>query len=93
MTNFENIKAMSINELAALLCQLDEGYCYTPWIDWFDNNYCKKCEPIREYVEHLNRELDFSWCELNDRCKFFSDLGDVPDCECMARLWLESEVE
>ena len=95
MNNFERIKEMNIEELTALLDKLDEGYDNAPWMEWFGENYCDKCEPIMGRFEwdESGREHEFGWCELNDGCKFFPELDDIPSPEQTIRFWLESEVE
>ena len=93
MTNFEYIKSKTIDELAKWLDQLDAQE-NTPWSKWFDNNYCQKCEPEIAYASYLNKELEFSYCELNDfKCRFFPELSEVPDYKQIVRMWLESEYE
>lgn len=90
MKVFDKIKSKNISELADWL----DKYCMTdnsPWIDWFDNNYCNKCESEIVYVEKLNQKLECSWCELNDKCRYFQELDEVPDCKKVIEMWLESE--
>lgn len=92
MTVFENIKSKNIDELAEWL---DSHFhnVYTPWEEWWDENYCSKCPPVKAHCVDCNKELDFGWCELNDGCKFCPDLNDVPDNKQVIKLWLESEVK
>ena len=59
----------------------------SPWLTWWDNNYCKKCDGV-EY-----KGQDWAWCELNGKCKFFQDLKDIPDNKQIIKMWLELEVE
>ncbi len=90
-TVFDKFKSMSIDELTDWLnqySQLDS----IPWIEWWNKNYCIKCDAVTAFVPDYGRELDFSWCELNDKCKFFQDLDDVPDDKMIIKMWLESEV-
>lgn len=89
MNNFEKIKSMNIDEFTKWLDRIHAQYDETPWSDWFDENYCQKCEPETGYID--DKKYDFSWCELNDQCKYFEDLDDIPDCEYIIKLWLESE--
>ena len=95
MNNFERIKEMNIDELTALFNQLDEGYDNAPWMEWFGETYCDKCDLIMARYEgdESGREYEFGWCELNDGCKFFPELNDVPSPEQAIRFWLASEVE
>lgn len=90
-TVFDKFKSMSVNELTDWLnqySQLDS----MPWVEWWNENYCSKCDAVTAFVPDYGRELDFPWCELNDKCKFFQDLDDVPDDKMIIKMWLESEV-
>ena len=92
MTVFEMIKSHNIEELVEWL----DGYEVsdnTPWIKWWDENYCKKCEAEVDYVPALDAECECAWCELNGKCKFFKDMDDIPDNKTMIKMWLESECE
>lgn len=81
MKVFDDIKSKNIDELAEWLDKYG-AFDNSPWIKWFDENYCSRCEPESEY----------GWCELNGKCKFFEDMDDIPCCEQMVKLWLESEI-
>lgn len=87
MTVFENIiKEKSIDEIADWLDKnvwSDE----TPWLRWWDDNYCKKC------MAELKGLKEYGWCELNGNCKFFQDKEDVPSMKEIIKMWLESEAE
>lgn len=91
MTVFENIKAMDIDEFAEWYeenCMHDDD----PSIKWWDDTYCKNCEPIIGYVKgHYDRKMEFCQCEIYGNCRFFQDMDDIPDCKQMIKLWLESE--
>ncbi len=89
MNPFNNFKSMNIDELAKWL----DEYCYhdnAPWMLWFDKNYCQKCEgiPMNEWSC-----WEYSYCEVNKKCKFFPEMEKAPNCEEIVRLWLESEAE
>lgn len=93
MTNFEYIKSKTIDELAKWLDNygLQE---HSPWSEWFDNNYCQKCDTIKQYVDCLGRDLEFSYCEFNDdKCRFFPELNEIPENKQIIEMWLESECE
>lgn len=85
MTIYESFKSKNIDELVEWL----DKYCIdiAPWIIWFDENYCKKCDEIY----HENEE-DYAWCEPNGVCRFFKDMDDIPDNKQIIKLWLESEI-
>jgi hypothetical protein len=92
MNNFEKLKSMSVDELAELLNQYGR-YERTPWYDWWDENYCSRCESVKAYVPAFEREHDFAWCELEHKCKFFQDMEDVPNSKEIIKMWLEAEVK
>ena len=77
MTNLEKIQNMSIDEMAEFLNNLG---CAdnSPWIQWGDSNFCKKCS-----VGCL-----YSPCELSEKCPFNMGL-DVDWC----KEWLKAEVK
>lgn len=92
MKQYDVFKSKNIDELARWLSK----YAYTddsPWTKWFDEKYCKQCEPEFAYIAALDRECECGWCEVNGKCKFFQELDDIPNNEEIAKLWLESEVE
>ena len=62
-----------------------------PCINWWNENYCSKCEPEIGHYEDSDREIKFAWCELHDKCRFFSNLTEIPNTVQMTKLWLESE--
>lgn len=65
----------------------------SPWMEWFDTNYCKKCEPILGKCEDDYRTLKFSYCELKGRCRFFPDLDHCIRNSEIIEMWLKLEVE
>lgn len=86
MTVFEFIKSKSIDELAKYL----DEYGYhdnAPWMQWFNENYCSKCDGI------LYNGLEYAYCELNDDCIYLPDMIFAPYIEDIIKLWLESEIE
>lgn len=91
MTVYEKIKSMNIDELVKWFAQFSEAYDDTPWLNWFDDYYCEKCDPEIRYIN--GREYCFGWCELNDGCKYFQEFDDILDNEQMIRMWLETEAE
>lgn len=91
-SNFEVIKAMSIDRFAEWLDKYGR-FDDSPWMDWWDKNYCKNCESVKVYVPDFDRECQCAWCELEHKCKFFQDKEDVPDNKEIIKMWLESEVD
>ena len=93
MRVFDEFTNKNIDELAEWL----DTHCvpdFSPWIKWFDDNYCKKCESIiaTDTVLGFEREMEFGWCELHgDRCKYFQDKEYAPYGKELVKMWLESE--
>lgn len=91
MNNYERIRAMTIDDLAEYLSDKWSHYD-DPSMEWWNDNHCSKCESVSVYVEHLGRNLDFAWCELNDnKCKFYLELDGLPNSKEVMKMWLESE--
>ena len=72
------------------------------WMNWWDENYCDKCEsivlPTEEYrsifgCSSYADTMTCGYCELKGKCKFFPDLDAVPDNKDIIKMWLESEVK
>jgi hypothetical protein len=92
MTVFESSQTKTIDELAEWLdkhVMSDDS----PWIKWFDENYCRKCEPEFAYIELFDNECECAWCEIHKKCKHFQDMDNAPDNKQIIKMWLESEVE
>lgn len=93
MTKFDRFKDMNMNEFAEWLDKNGQ-FDGSPWMKWFDENYCKKCEPIMCRYPDSKVEFPCSWCELNDhKCKFFLELTTAPDNKEIIKMWLNTEVE
>lgn len=98
MTVFESFKTKNVDEIAEWL---DKNGIYdgSPWMHWWDKNYCSKCETVIDYVPDDEGEetwhigMECAWCELHDKCRFFQDMDDMPDNKQIIKLWLESEIE
>ena len=103
MNNFEKLKAMSVEDLAAWLDKngiIDNS----PWLEDFNNKYCANCESIMCKYEDIKGSIGFqpyfsergiecAYCEIYKKCRYFEDMDEVPDGKEMVRLWLNSEVE
>lgn len=85
MTVYNSLKCKNIDEFAEWLDKY-ASHCNPPWDDWFDKNYCKKCDGV-EY-----EGITLGWCELNGKCKFFQDMNDTPTPVQVVKMWLESEI-
>lgn len=86
---FDKFKSMNIDELAEWLDKYGT-FDNSPWMSWFDQKYCKRCEDIMCKYEDGKREFLCSYCELNGNCKFFPNLDEVPDNKMSIKMWLES---
>lgn len=101
ITRLEELRNMDIETLAEWI---DENGMFdgSPWMNWFDENYCKKCEPIKcKYSDakkllgmkpFYNRDINCAYCELEDKCKFFPNLDYIPDNKDIIKMWFELEV-
>ena len=91
MSIFDCMKNMTIDEMVDYL---DKNWTTdnAPWISWWDEHLCNGCEPIYKDTE-LYDNVEFTWCEINKNCRFFSDMNSVPDNKMMIRVWLESECD
>ena len=101
MNNFEKIKQMPLEEFAEWLYEhgmVDD----TPWMKWFTENYCDKCESIIVKAEDAESILGFkpfykeeyegTYCEVHeDCCKFFPD--KYPNNKDIIKMWLEVSVD
>lgn len=93
MNNFEKLQSMSVDELAAWLNKylIIDDY---PHIRWFAKTYCDKCEAI--VGQHDGpfgvHKCEFAYCEMNDNCRYFQELSEIPSDLEMIKLWLEAEV-
>lgn len=92
MTIFKSIKSKDIDEFAEWLDKYGK-FDNSPWIEWFDKKYCKKCMSEYVYSKRFEKEIECAWCEIYKKCKHFPDLDWSPDNEDIIKLWLESEIE
>ncbi len=53
MTIFETIKNKSIDEFVEWLSENCRDFDNAPWWNFFDENYCKKCEGIMVKRENM----------------------------------------
>ena len=92
MTKFENLKLKNIDEFAEWLDTIGSSDD-SPWINYFNDTYCAKCESEFIYDQReLYGERKCAWCELhNNKCKFFQYMKEAPNNIQMIKLWLESK--
>lgn len=88
MTNLEAFRSMTmdIDKFAKWLhenCGDDAA-----WVLWFDKKYCNKCEciPMNDYSC-----LEYAYCEVNKKCRYFPDLNEIPSMEDIIKMWLEND--
>lgn len=96
MTNFDFLRSMSVEKLAKWLDEHGQ-FDGSPWMDWFNENYCSNCESIKCKVDEKvaffpGHTIDCAYCELENKCKFFPELNEVPDNEGIIKMWLNHEV-
>lgn len=91
-TNFEKMKSMSVDQLAEWL---DKYLAFddAPHMVWFNEKYCNNCESIMCHYEDSTYEFPYAYCELNNKCKFFPEMDEVPGSVEIVKMWLNSEVE
>ena len=90
MTVFEKIKEMNIDEFAKWFdkhCTHDDDPC----IKWWNDIYCSQCETVMARYDGSDRDMEFAWCEIYGKCRFFQDMEETPNTLEMTKLWLESE--
>lgn len=93
MTIYEYLISRNINELSHLIYKNCDTYD-SPWLRWWNENYCCKCEPITVNADYLNRDIECCWCELNDnKCKYFPEQNVIPGTKQIIGMWLEQEIE
>lgn len=87
MNVFELLKSKNIEELTEWFDEI--GIDFSPWVSWWDKNYCNKCDAV--YYDGDRSE--YGWCEVNGKCKYFQDMNDIPSNKQIIKMWLESEIE
>ena len=103
MTIFESITSKNIDELAKWIDKY-VAFDDSPWMKWWDENYCQKCEkvamPREEYARIVGWDCsDFrggivcGYCEVNGKCRYFQNMDDIPDNEDVIKMWLETEAD
>ena len=90
MTIFDSIKNKNIDELVEWLDKYGQ-HDGSPWYEYWNESYCNKCKPEMGRIPELDRDLEFAWCELHNKCRFFQNIDDIPDSKQIIKMWLESE--
>ena len=90
MTNREFFKNFSEKDFVKWLASL-ELVENAPWLQWFDKEHCKKCQPIMGRMEGHDFDQPFAPCEFEvDECPY--GVADLTDEE-LIEMWLDAERE
>ena len=100
MSNIEELQSMSLEKFAEWLDEYGQ-FDNSPWMKWFNEKYCNKCEAIKCEVNQqfgandlfIKQEVECSYCELEKKCRFFTDFNNVPSNIDIIKMWLIEEVE
>lgn len=91
MTQFESFQAMDIEQLTDWI-DSNGQFDNSPWMLWFDEQYCSKCPSIMTKYEDGILEFPCSWCEINGNCKYFPKLSEAPGNREIIKMWLERKI-
>ena len=94
MTNYNKIVSMHVDELAQWLGSIEDA----PWMTWFNESYCSRCESIKVSKENAKEllgfdllykdETDCAYCEVYGECRYFREAGRFPNNAETIKLWL-----
>lgn len=98
--NYSYLQSLSLDDFAEWLDkhgQFDDS----PWIAWFNETYCLKCESVELSADDVRDKLGidpfylgnvaYSYCELNKNCKYFPNMEEPPSTIDIIKLWLKQE--
>ena len=88
MNNFEYLKSFSLEAFAAWLDEYGQ-FEGSPWLTYFNENYCDKCVPIKCKYTDSEHEVWCSYCEVEKHCRFFPELKEAPNNLEIIKLWLK----
>lgn len=102
MTRYDKFISASLEALATWIDEHGQ-FNGSPWMEWFNRNYCSNCEPIHIKKEDSKDVLGFdlmfvnettcSYCEVHHKCRYFPEYNDViSNCDII-KLWLQQEIE
>lgn len=90
MTNKEKLQSLSLEDLTDWLNAHGEPD-NAPWMRWFDDNYCAKCES-EIMVFANNRKVGCAFCENHNYCRFLGEsVGIAADTRTIIKMWLEEQ--
>jgi hypothetical protein len=101
MIQFDIFKNMTLEEFAEWL---DENGQFdgSPWMKWFDDKFCNKCEAIEcSYADYWKSDdnspykdtVECSYCELKGKCRFLSEIAGTPSNKDIIVMWLKEQVK
>ena len=91
MTVFDSIKNKNIDELVDWIDKYID-FDTAPYWKFWDKNYCSKCEPLIASNDEYNK-MEFAYCEVNNNCRYFKDMEEIPNRKQTIKMWLESECD
>lgn len=97
MTNLEQLQSMSLEDTVKWLDKYG-NFDGAPWSTWFDENYCSKCETIECTIDEKDafwpgQKVKCAYCELEKKCKYFTNLDDTPSNADVIKMWLMEETK
>ena len=100
MNRYQQFVSLSLEDFVKLI----DDYSKTddaPWLNWFDERYCSKCESVyvskSESAEKLGFEpfgdgdVQCAYCEVNNYCRFFPS-RESPSTKEIIEMWLKEAV-
>lgn len=100
MTRYEQFTSMSIEDLATWIDEHGQ-FDNSPWMNWFDEHYCRNCSSIiltkAEQKEKLGFEVLYNinatcaYCEVHKECRFFQG-RPTPTLQEIILMWLKEAV-
>ena len=88
MTNYEQHVSFSLEELAEWIAEYGQ-FDGSPWMTWFNETYCNKCESIKCRYPDGKRDFECAYCEWEKKCRFLPELKEPPSCKEIITLWLK----
>ena len=88
MTNIEKLQAMSLDEFSFWLDK-NGLFDYSPWMNWFDEEYCKNCE-YEKIAMGNGKTCLCAYCEIHEHCRFFPDVPTPANYDII-KMWLQRE--
>lgn len=85
--NFKMLKSLSLVETIKFLNKVSMDN-WTPWVEWFDAEYCSACTEEKLYLTETGEEVVLKICEGEDFCPILN--GEL-DNKNVLRKWLLSD--